>query len=474
MNQFVTWVWIWIWLSHEFDFEVEIIAAINHAACVFFSSSAILDKSKTWPTRPSQNVVMPGFVSSQEHQATASHWLGMIWLDNSSSKTVSNSWVACTFSWFTLAKGASSRTWAIIVSQLRTTVKGPPGGSPASSADLFEGFKVPLILTSRPGPWMDIVHVQAIGWCAWWPAATFWHSPVDRNLQIMPQSKYESVSSPQPPPQSQEGHLPKRPQCTSQASTEYIQGRPWPQASSIENLDLAEGSEGRPHLKRHHCQHWTFGCGHFDGREMASEASMQQNYCHQELLIGWQCVHCFWFRGSAWLTFVKCSLALCRLWAGSDFVLNYWVWMFNQNVAVKICHINRCTGLSTATGSKHAGATCATSECVCSTTIWPANINDLLVECHAKRNGHIVTWHLRIVSDSNSVGHAYHLSSSAFKFLKNPFLTLVCPAFCLQLHLSRLQSMADDKHGGWKLWVRHWVWVLKTFLWNWLEFQHES
>lgn len=178
LNLAVTWIWLWSWNN-----------CCHQPCCMrIFSSSAILDKSKTWPTRPSKNVVMPGFVSSQEHQATASHWLGMIWLDNSSSKTVSNSWVSCTFSLFRLAKRASSWTWAIIVSQLRTTVKGPPGGSPASSADLFEGFKVPLILTSRPGPWMDIVYVQAIGWCAWWPAATFWHSPVDRNLQIMPQS----------------------------------------------------------------------------------------------------------------------------------------------------------------------------------------------------------------------------------------------------------------------------------------------
>ena len=470
LNLAVTWIWLWSWNNccHQpccmrIFFLVCNFQNLAHKTITKCSHARILDQAD--------------ILSYQEHQATASHWLGIIWLDNSSSKTVSNSWVACT-SWFALAKRASSLIWAIIVSPLRTTVKGPPGGSPASSADLFKGFKVPLILTSRPGPWMDIVYVQAIGWCAWWPAATFWHSPVDRNLQIMPQSKYDRQFSLNlfPAPNLLLSHRSAifrndqsvRPRCPLNTSKDVLGLKLLP----LRTLIWLRGQRaGRI---------WSaiiVSTGHLAVDTLMSEKWRLKAACNKTIVI-----KNFWlvgsasivfdFAGSAWLMFVMCSLALCRLWAGSDFALNYWAESecsikmllpkFAKSTAALVCQLRLVQSMQEPPAQPLSACARQPFDLPTSTICWlnamPKEMDTLSLDICA------------LFQISNPVGHVYHLSNSVFKFLKNLFLTLVCPAFCLQLHLSRLQSMADDKHGGWKLWVRHWVWVLKTFLWNWLEF----
>ena len=53
--------------------------------------------------------------------------------------------------------------WRPGVTFLESVPLHPEGqrvGSPASAADLFKGFNVPLMLTFRPGPLIDIVYVQ--------------------------------------------------------------------------------------------------------------------------------------------------------------------------------------------------------------------------------------------------------------------------------------------------------------------------
>ena len=455
LNLAVTWIWLWSWNNccHQpccmrIFFLVCNFQNLAHKTITKCSHARILDQAD--------------ILSYQEHQATASHWLGMIWLDNSSSKTVSNSWVACT-SWFALAKRASSLIWAIIVSPLRTTVKGPPGGSPASSADLFKGFKVPLILTSRPGPWMDIVYVQAIGWCAWWPAATFWHSPVDRNLQIMPQSKYDRQFSLNlfPAPNLLLSHRSAifrndhsvRPRCPLNTSKDVLGLKLLP----LRTLIWLRGQRaGRI---------WSaiiVSTGHLAVDTLMSEKWRLKAACNKTIVI-----KNFWLVGSASIVFdfagVPDLCSLCVVWLCADFgpgLTSLWTTELSLNVQSKCC----CQNLPNQ--PLHWFVNCDWFKACRShlRNLWVRVLDNHLTCQHQRFVGWMPCqkkWthcHLTFV-------HCFRFKprGTCVSFVKLSVQIPQEPVFdtCLPCH---------DKHGGWKLWVRHWVWVLKTFLWNWLEF----